>query len=200
MKFSGWIVAIAAAALAAPAAALQGSDVNGFIDAIKSRDNNAAMDLLRARGSTIVNARNASGETPLLVAIVERDSTWTQYLLQKGADPNLPARSGEVPLVAAARLGFADAVDWLLSSGANVDKANRMGETALIVAVQQRHAPIVRVLLEEGADPDKTDAAAGYSARDYAKRDTRSRDILELIEATKRTTPAAKTMDEFKLD
>ena len=60
-----------------------------------------------------------------------------------------------------------------------------MGETALIVAVQQRQVPIVKLLLAAGADPDQADSAAGYSARDYAKRDNRSREILKLIEAKK---------------
>jgi ankyrin repeat protein len=56
-----------------------------------------------------------------------------------------------------------------------------MGETALIIAVQQRDVPMVRMLLEAGANPDKPDSAAGYSARDYATRDPRARDILKLI-------------------
>ena len=58
------------------------------------------------------------------------------------------------------------------------------GETALIIAVQARNARAVRALLDAGADPDKNDYA-GYSARDYAKRDTRSRQMADLIEAKK---------------
>jgi ankyrin repeat protein len=77
----------------------------------------------------------------------------------------------------------------LISRKAKVNLANRMGETPLIVAVQQRHLPIVRLLLAAGADPDEADTAAGYSARDYAKRDTRSRDILKLIETSKPAKP-----------
>jgi hypothetical protein len=50
---------------------------------------------------------------------------------------------------------------------------------------------MVRLLLNAGADPDRTDSAAGYSARDYATRDTRSRDILKLI-TDKKPKPAAK--------
>jgi uncharacterized protein len=49
---------------------------------------------------------------------------------------------------------------------------------------------LVRLLLAAGANPDKTDNAAGLSARDYAARDTRSRDILQAIEA-KKPKPAA---------
>ena len=66
-----------------------------------------------------------------------------------------------------------------------------MGETALIVAVQQRQLPMVRTLLAAGANPDKADSAAGLSARDYAARDTRSRDILQAIEAKKPKAAAA---------
>ena len=79
----------------------------------------------------------------------------------------------------------------MCSSDLKVDAANRMGETALIVAVQNRHADIVKVLLALGADPDKADSAAGYSARDYAKRDTRSRDLIKLIEAADAERKAA---------
>jgi ankyrin repeat protein len=75
--------------------------------------------------------------------------------------------------------------------GAKVDGANRMGETPLIVAVQQRQTPIVRQLLAAGADPDRTDTAAGYSARDYAQRDPRARDILKLIVDKKPKSAAA---------
>jgi ankyrin repeat protein len=60
-----------------------------------------------------------------------------------------------------------------------------MGETPLIVAVQQRQASMVRVLLAAGANPDRPDSAAGLSARDYAARDGRSREIIQMIEAKK---------------
>ena len=77
--------------------------------------------------------------------------------------------------------------------GAKIDQANKMGETPLIVAVQQRQTPVVRLLLAAGANPDKTDSAAGYSARDYAQRDSRARDILKLIQDKKpKATAAAK--------
>jgi len=67
-----------------------------------------------------------------------------------------------------------------------------MGETPLIVAVQQRQPAIVKVLLNAGADPDKADTAAGYSARDYAARDNRGRQILQMIEVKKPKASAGK--------
>ena len=183
-----WLVrsamAVALIGITAPSLA-QSTGYEGakFVDAVREGKDNDAFALLEANPN-IVNARNSKGETALLAA-VERRSNWTAHLLRSEADPNLADRSGETPLIAAARIGYGDAVQWLLIAGAKVDAANRMGETALIIAVQQRQTRIIRQLLEAGANPDKTDSAAGLSARDYAQRDTRSRDILKLIEDAK---------------
>ena len=106
-------------------------------------------------------------------------------MIGRGADPNVGDDRGETPLLIASRLGWNDGVGLLLSHGALVDRANRLGETALMVAVQVRQAATVRVLLESGANPDKRDTAAGYSARDYAKRDNRSVEMTKLIESVK---------------
>ena len=178
-------VAIAAAIVgAAQAGAQTGFQGMEFVTAVRSGDNGKALQLLEDN-PRIINARDSKGETALFVAVSERDSDWTGFLINKDADPNLATQSGDTPLIAAARIGYTDAATWLISSGAKVDAANKMGETALIVAVHNRRMPIIRLLLDKGADPDKTDTAAGLSARDYAKRDTRSRDILKLIEAKK---------------
>lgn len=177
--------ALAVLLLAAPAEAQIGFDGDNFVAAVRERDGNKAMELLRARGTTILDARDDNGETGLIVAILRRDENWTGFLLSEGADPGLAARNGDTPLIAAARSGYTAAAAQLIELAVKVDADNRMGETALIVAVQQRQSQIVKLLLAAGADPDRTDSAAGYSARDYARRDTRNRDILKLIEAKK---------------
>jgi ankyrin repeat protein len=177
--------------MAAPASAQMSMSSGDFVAAVRDRDGDKAMELLQTRGNQIINLRNDRGETALIVAIQRRDDTWTGFLLNQGADPNLAARNGETPLIAAARVGYMGALADLIRMKAKVDAANRMGETALIVAVQNRHADIVKVLLALGADPDKADSAAGYSARDYAKRDTRSRDLIKLIEAADAERKAA---------
>src|SRR5689334_18969680 len=188
-------IAIAAAILALGAAPVAAQDIsagsNGdqFVDAVQKSDGDKATDLIKNH-PTIIDARDGKGDTGLIIAIRRGDPNWTGFMLNNGADPNLPAANGDPPLVAAAKVGFDDAATWLLGLGAKVDGANKMGETALIIAVQQRDAVMVRLLLNAGANPDKTDTAAGYSARDYAKRDTRAREILKLIEDKK---PASAT-------
>jgi uncharacterized protein len=163
-----------------------------FVHAVEQSNGDKATQLLNDNPPGIVNSRNGQGDTALIIAIQRSDPNWTGFLLKNGADINLGGHGGDTPLIAAARVGFEDAVEWLISLGAKVNATNRMGETPLIVAVQQRQPAIVKVLLNAGADPDKADTAAGYSARDYAARDNRGRQILQMIEVKKPKASAGK--------
>jgi ankyrin repeat protein len=193
VKTLHFVIAAALLASVAPATHAQ-SPGAGFelLSAVRQRDGAKANDLIASNPPGILNTRDGEGNTPLLIAIAREDADWTGLLIIKGADANLAGKNGDTPLIVAARTGFGDAIDWLLEVGAKVDAPNRMGETPLILAVQQRHAAVVRQLLRAGANPDKPDSAAGFSARDYARRDTRSRQILQLIEARKPQTAASR--------
>ena len=193
------LIALAFVAASSPAAAQYVSDAEPFLTAVKERDGNKATELINTRPS-LVNTRNVKGETALNVVVARSDDTWTRFLIGKGANVNLAATNGDTALITAARVGFTDGIDLLLQLGARVDASNRMGETALILAVQQRQLDAVKLLLAKGADPDKKDTAAGYSARDYAKRDTRNRAILAAIEAAgQKSTAKKEDLDSFKL-
>lgn len=193
------LIALAALTMTVPAAAQYVSDVEPFMNAVRERDGNKATELLSSR-PTVVNTRNLKGETALIIAISRSDDLWMRFLISKGANVNFAASNGDTPLIAASRVGFTGAIEVLLALGAKIDAANRMGETPLITAVQQRELEAVKLLLAKGANPDKKDTAAGFSARDYAKRDTRNRDILAAIEAAGKPTPPKKDdLDSFKL-
>lgn len=185
MNWAKFVTAALATLLAVQPAAAQTFGRDDFVAAVRERDGTKAMEMLGSRGKLALNSRDDKGMTGLIIAISRQDDDWTAFLLDQGADPNLAARDGETPLIAAARVGYLGAAADLIRLKVKVDTTNGMGETALIVAVQQRQTEIVKLLLAAGADPDRSDAAAGYSARDYAKRDTRSREILKLIEAKK---------------
>jgi ankyrin repeat protein len=175
------IAASAFALLSSPTMAqLAPNNAQDFIDAVQKRDGNKATELIDAH-PTIIDTRNGDGDTGLIVTIRAGDRDWTGFMLRKGADPNSHGDHGDTPLIAAAKVGFDEAVPWLLGLGAKVDDTNKSGETALIIAVQQRDADMVKALLDAGANPDRTDSVAGYSARDYANRDNRARNILKLI-------------------
>lgn len=185
MKFrdSMAMAAVLLVSLASPAAAQFLANGEQLIEALRKDDVNRALQLISDH-PTLVNNRDAKGDTPLIVVIRRSDTDWTAHLLKAGADADAAAKDGDRPLIAAARNDMQEAIGWLLTAGARIDAPNRLGETALIIAVQARNARLVRTLLDAGADPDKSDYS-GYSARDYAKRDTRSREMSEIIEAKK---------------
>jgi len=185
VKQLGFAILLASIAISPAIGQALGTDGYQFIEAVKKRDGNTATSMLDSHPRGFVDTKGDGGDTALIIAINRSDDQWTGFLLNKGADPNLAGKNGDTPLIAASRNGFEKAVEWLIGEGARVDGTNRSGETPLIIAVQLRDLPVVRQLLRAGANPDKTDAVAGYSARDYALRDNRAREILKLIETTK---------------
>jgi len=180
-------LALMALALTATPAAAQKLESTGeaFLTALRESQGSKALDMVEGKGSTVVNYRGGDGDAPLHIVVRLHNSNWIGFLLNNGADPDVGDKRGDTPLILAMRTGYNEAAALLLRSHAQIDKANRLGETALIVAVQQRNAPMVRTLLQLGANPDKADHASGYSARDYAKRDSRSKEMLQLVETVK---------------
>jgi uncharacterized protein len=183
-------VALIGSPVAGQALANAGDDL---VKAVREKDADKAIQVLSSHPHGIVDAKDGAGNTGLIVALSRSDEQWTGFMLNKGADPNLAGKAGDTPLIAAARVGFEQGAEWLIALGAKVNAPNRMGETPLILAVEGRNLPIVRMLLTHGADPDKTDSVAGFSAREYAQRDPRAREILNFINQEKpRTASAAK--------
>lgn len=159
-------------------------DSYNFLKAVRERDGNKATELLRDKTSRVVNTRDGgTGETALSIVVQRRDPVWTRFMLENGGDPSIGDKQGMTPLMHAALLDFTEGAEALIKSGAPVDQTNRGGETALILAVQQKNVAMVRLLMRSGAKPDKTDHSAGLSARDYARRDDRTGQMLMLLDA-----------------
>lgn len=191
--------AIGLSAAAAQAQQVSGFDRLKFVEAVEEEDGGKLRELFDKYGKTILNAENNKGDTPLTVSIRKRHD-WAYFFLREGANPNLAGADGDTPLIVAARVGFLGAAEQLLARKALIDAENKRGETALIAAVQAKQVPMVKLLLEHGADPDKTDNFQGRSARDYAKQNTRDKDLLALIESSQ-DKPKAEPVgaDDFKL-
>jgi ankyrin repeat protein len=190
----------AAVAMLTPSAHAQFSDSYNFLKAVKEREGAKATELIDepGKGGVIINTRDdVTGETALHIVVKRRDPAWIGFLLQKGANPNVVDKQNVTPLILATQLGFAEGAEWLIKYKANVNQANRSGETPLILATQLRNPEMVRLLLNNGANADKTDSVAGLSARDYAARDGRGNNILNIIEnyGKAAATPAEKPKD-----
>ncbi|WP_242138065.1 ankyrin repeat domain-containing protein [Sphingomonas sp. TREG-RG-20F-R18-01] len=179
------LVAAPFALVATPAIAQLGqSEGYKFLQAVKDGKGDEVTKFLDKPGATVINTRDVTnGDGALHIVVRRQDSTYLNYLLARGADPNLKNSRGETPLLIASSLGATDMIENLAKHGANVNLGNASGETALIRAVQRRDATMVRSLLDLGADPDQKDLLQGSSARDYAHQDTRTPAIAALIDA-----------------
>lgn len=176
--------AAALAMLVAPAGAQGYTDRYTFLKAVKERDGNKVSDMVAIPGTVVIHSEEAStGDTALHIVARDRDYTWLGFLMGKGAKVDSQNKEGTTPLLIAAQLGWVEGADLLLRQGANVDLANKRGETPLILAVHRRDPAMIRLLMAKGADPNKSDSVAGYSALEYARRDSRSAALVKLLEA-----------------
>ena len=154
-----------------------------FLKAVKDRDGDKVTNLLSSPSTFVINTReNGTGNGALHIVTRDRDLTWLNFLLTKGAKVDLENGEGDTALIIATQIGWLEGADLLLRRGARVNFTNGRGETPLIRAVQNRDVALVRLLLSRGADPKHTDSVAGYSAIDYAKRDARAATVLKLLE------------------
>lgn len=192
-KGLGRAIAAAALLIAVPATAQNYSDSYTFLKAVKERDGDKATSVLSQPGTIVVNSKErGSGDGALHILARARDLTWLNFVLGKGARPDLQNNEGNSALAIAAQLGWLDGAQLLIARRASVDLANSRGETPLILAVQRRDLAMVRLLLASGADPKRSDSVAGLSAIDYAKQDARASAVLKLLETpVEKARPAA---------
>ena len=190
-----FVAAAMVAAMTVPALAqISHSDGFAFLKAVRERDGAKVTAAVLQPGSNIINHRDVgSGDGALHILVRARDLTYLNYLLARGARPDLQNNDGDTPLLLAAQIGWVAGAEQLLARRASPNLANGRGETPLILAVQGQHLPMVRLLIGHGADPNHTDSLQGYSAIDYARQDRRFAAILRVLEAPRSTPTPAPT-------
>ena len=98
-----------------------------------------------------IHARDARGDTPLLIATNYPDFSEIEYLLQHGADIEEQDEHQERPLLRAAINDNIFAVKCLIKHGADVNHSNIEGCTALYYAREGQNPAIEKLLLKAGA-------------------------------------------------
>jgi ankyrin repeat protein len=98
-----------------------------------------------------VNARAASGATPLFWAVMRDQKDDVKFLLDHGANPNIPDTYGDTILDCALHLGFQSTVGLLVDKGADVNAADQNSIRPLTYAKQANLDTAVNILKKHGA-------------------------------------------------
>ena len=128
-----------------------------------------------------VNALNAKGESPLMIAALTGQNAAAEKLVRLGADLN---KTGWTPLHYAATSGNVRLMALFLEHYAFVDSESPNGTTPLMMAAMYGTTDAVALLLTEGAIPTLKNQQ-GLTAIDFARRAERA-DAAELIAAAVR--------------
>lgn len=134
-----------------------------------------AAEALLAHPRIDVDAVNATGETPLMMAALRGRADWVARLIERGAQVN---RTGWTPLHYAASSGSPPTVKLLLDRGAAIDARSPNGTTPLMMAARYGAIDAADLLLAKGADPalrnerqlTAADFAAGAGREALAQR------------------------------
>lgn len=136
-----------------------------------------------------INACDAKGHTPLILASYHGHFNATTLLLDHGAcvDQGGGAR-GDTALMGVAFKGYDQIADILLAHGANPNAINKAGQTALMMAALFGHASIVHLLREYGAHIAAVDIA-GNTALLLAQQQGSAETVACLLEKNLKTSP-----------
>jgi hypothetical protein len=108
-------------------------------------DNKGAIDLL-------INAPDKEGNTPLMLAVQNKNTDLVSALLDLGADVSIQDKKGLTALRQGIRLKNSEAIDLLINA------PNKEGETLLMLAVNDRDADMASALVKIGAKYDMSDS------------------------------------------
>lgn len=114
----------------------------------------AAAIVRRVHAGGAMEARDASGATPLLVATRANRIEAARALIEAGADVNAKDRIGDSPYLYAGARGHLTILKMTLAHGADLRSTNRYGGTALIPAAERGHVDTVATLVKAGVAVD----------------------------------------------
>ena len=127
---------------------------------------------------SIVNSRNESGFTPLIVAGYRNQLGIVKLLLDNKADINTISGEGSV-LMGTCYKGNLEMAKFLIERGADVNTENELGTTPLMYAILSENIELIKLLLSHGASKDVKERS-GKSAIDYAGQSGNNQ-IIELL-------------------
>ncbi len=119
-----------------------------------------------AAADIILNRKNPSGETAIMLAALQGHTEVVKFLISREAEVNQP---GWTPLIYAATSGRNEIIKILIENHAYIDATSPSGVTALMMAVRGGHRSTVKLLIDEDADVTVRNDV-GDSALTWAER------------------------------
>jgi ankyrin repeat protein/mono/diheme cytochrome c family protein len=127
-----------------------------LVTAIRNADAPAVRKLLD--NGADVNARDAEGNTPLILASFYASPQCVELLIDKGANVNMANKAGATALIRAAT--NYEKTRLLVAAGANVRVRTDLGNTPLLLAARRAdNSRTVQLLLEHDADATERNKA-----------------------------------------
>jgi ankyrin repeat protein len=108
--------------------------------------NREILSRLIAADPTIVDARTASGQTPLHAALAAGHVETALLLIEAGADVSVTDAGGHTPFHIAAEKGLVPVVKALLARGADAHAVDAEDRTPLSRAVTRGHTEIIDLI------------------------------------------------------
>ena len=102
----------------------------------------------------MINAQDGTGQSALFLSIRKGNMDSAEFILNHGADVNLPTRDGNIPLIVAIKKGFTQFAELIIQRGADVNASTDDGNTPLIEASARGYIPLIKKLIERGARID----------------------------------------------
>ncbi|MED6276614.1 hypothetical protein CHARACLAT_004780, partial [Characodon lateralis] len=122
-------------------------------------------------GETVLSAAAGRGRLEICV-----------FLLDHGAELEVPNRRGMVPLLSAAKHGHTQVAELLLKKGADINISDKQGRTALMLSASEGHSATVELLLSKGASLSSSDQE-GLTALSWACMKGQKGVVQLLVEA-----------------
>jgi uncharacterized protein len=137
-----------------------------IFDACRRGDLMVVQQLIAA-DPELVNAVDAKGFTPLILAAYNEQPAIVDFLLSNGADVDARDAAGNTALMGVCFKGYKEVAKKLMEAGADVNVRNSNGAPALTFAATFGHLQIAEWLLRHGADLSLRDSR-GKSPFDHA--------------------------------
>lgn len=112
----------------------------------------------------VLEAKDADGRTPLMVATYHHHTAAARLLIAAGASVNAQDKMLNSPFLYAGAEGYADIVKLCMAAGADYMVYNRYGGSALIPACERGHIDVIRLLLADKTFPVNHINRLGWTA------------------------------------